>query len=227
MSKHLKFLLIGCIILVTPHSVFADYVVNTGPGNTFVSGVQVKSTQWVAGQFTLNQSFSTIVDIEGWFALTGGTITVAIYGNNFNSGSPIPDSNISYGSWAFSVLDMADYDPNNSTIDPDTPDSFGWAGVSGVSLNLSAGTYWAAFEVRSGQNYNGFMPDMYDENDNPLSSDILAEYAWWRSPRWRNANSSYETFGLRIGNPVPIPSALLLLASGLLGIAGFNKRKQK
>src|SRR5262249_36500244 len=80
---------------------------------------------------------STITDIEGWMYIFGGTnFTVALYDGS--AGSP-----------GTSLL---------STAVTTTAGTLGWIGAHGLSLTLDPGSYWAAFEDRTGDNVTAGFP---------------------------------------------------------------------
>lgn len=86
--------------------------------------------------------------------------------------------------------------------------------ISGLGVNLPAGTSWLTLtdaEVASGD------PAYWDENNGP-------------SQGYENSLGTIpsESFNLQGGGPpptVPEPSSILLLGSGILGIAGILRRK--
>ncbi|MCP3873157.1 MAG: VPLPA-CTERM sorting domain-containing protein [Desulfobacteraceae bacterium] len=182
----------GCLA-----SAHATFVVDTGEPD-YLGQWAVFSNQWVAGQFTLNQAY-TISDIEGNFRGDGGTLTMVVYGDSAN----LPDTNNEFLNGQITVSDTH-------------PGANKWYSLSGLSLNLAAGDYWLAYEVRTGDTYNGsvslFMPD-------PLDAYVYST----------DAGTTYtpgSSFALRIqGDPVPIPGAVWLLGSGLIGLAGLRRKK--
>lgn len=178
----------------------AILIVGTGAGSTISGGSSLVSSQWLAGQFSLANPYN-VTSVEGWFgATTDGTVTAAIYSDN---GSGIPVSEL------FSQQFLLD----NPSISNNT-----WDGAFGLSWSLGAGTYWLAFEVRSGDTGAGWMPGGPEGAPNPLP-----DYAHWNGSLWISQDSSVA-YGMRI-NAVPIPAAVWLFGSGLLGLIGIARRR--
>ena len=101
------------------------------------------------------------------------------------------------------------------TFDAASTGVSGWYGASNLNWAVAAGTYWAAFEVGAGDTFSGVAPVIA-----PLP---LANYAY-------NDGSGYAaatnySFGVQI-SAVPVPAAVWLFGSAVLGFAGLNRRKQ-
>ena len=93
-----------------------------------------------------------------------------------------------------------------------------WYGVNGKSWFLSAGTYWTAFEVRDSETFGGAFPG---SAINPLSNYARSNGSTW---------SGLDDLDLAIriyGDPVPIPSAIWLLGSGVIGVVGLRRKFRK
>jgi hypothetical protein len=95
-------------------------------------------------------------------------------------------------------------------------EAYGWNGAYGLDWTLPSGTYWLAFEVRAGDTGAGAMPQ-----NAPLP---LADYAFTGQGSWQPDISAIGV-GMRI-SAVPIPPALWLFGSGLLGLVGISRRKK-
>lgn len=173
----------------------AAFIVNTGTPTG--GGSYLTSSYWLAGEFDLS-SAHTITDIEGYinnWEEGGETATAAIYLDDHASGD-IPGSELF--SQQFSV-----------------PFSYGWSGPSGLSWDLDPGTYWIAFEVRTG---DSLVADMWGNTPSPLGNE-----ASWSSGSW--SESDAINLGFRIqGDPIPIPGAVWLLGSCLIGIVGIRRK---
>lgn len=181
----------------------ATTIVDTGmgsliPGTNYWS---VDDVQWLAGEFTVS-SDTSIDSIEGFMGsnVGGPEGTIAIY----TDGGEIPGAELF--STAFSL---------GSRTQPM------WVGASGLAWDLTAGTYWVSFEVRSGQTLHGTMAGAAE---NPLSG-YAAKYSPFGTFEWIEADTL--DIGVRImSSPVPIPAAFWLFGSGLLGLVGMARRKK-
>ena len=197
---------LSCMLLANAAS--ADLIVDTGQPSVLPSALSVSSSQWLAGEFTLGQAY-TVTDVVGWMFEIGtgeGNMTVAIY----DDGGDVPDATSELYSQTF----YADL--------PDGPKNACWVGAEGVSWDLGPGTYWAAFEVRTGST-QFYMPCS--------APSPLANYAnFWPtpSPEWGDLSSPYA-LGMRVYGDevvVPVPGAALLGALGLIA-AGWRLRKRR
>jgi hypothetical protein len=185
------------------------YLIDTGAGGSSYSGTAVSQSQWIAGQFTITGAY-TISTVEGWFGVTGvGTLSATIY-NDAITGTPGTE------------LYTTQFNLDNPVA------GNAWDGAYDLSWTLDPGTYWLAFEARAGDTGSGYMPDnLFSQNGAP---NPLAGYAFHSNdpaPGWENQDSSLA-YGMRIDAvAAPLPAALWLFGSGLLGLAGISKRKQQ
>jgi len=209
-----RIILLGAVsLLLSISSAQAALVVDTGAGSSTSGGTSLVSSQWLAGQFTLSESY-TINSVEGWFGKGAqGTVTSAIYND---AGSGIPDGGALFAQQF--ILDT-----------PDNIGTFGnaWDGAYGLNWMITAGTYWLAFEVRTGDTGNGWMPS---EGSGALSP--LANYALGSATTWLGQPSTIA-WGMRIDategitpSAAPVPAAVWLFGTALIGMFGFNKRRK-
>ncbi len=152
--------------------------------------------QWIGNEVTINENY-TITGVEGFLKGSPSiprSATVALYSD---AGS-LPG--VELYSKAFFV----------GTVD-------GWHGVNDVSWDLSPGTYWAAFEVRTGQSYGGVY---YSSAVNPLQNYAVKDnrLGVWHTFEGETALRVYAA-------TVPVPSSLFLFGFGLLGLVGVNRKK--
>ncbi|MCA9432219.1 MAG: hypothetical protein KC940_17035, partial [Candidatus Omnitrophica bacterium] len=182
--KHLALVL--CMAVVASLSAVpagATLIVDTGQPPPSFSGGTLYSGQWLAAEFTLSQEYS-ITGVEGWMWKNfSGLMTLAIY----TDGGSTP------GTELFSTVFTADLPMTGSA-------NAGWVGAHGLNWALGPGTYWAAFEVRTGQTADFAMPN---SPPNPLSG-----YAWKGSGSW---NQQFSTTGWRVYSEVPEPTTMALL----------------
>ena len=171
----------------------AAVIVDTGPGPSSQGGWSLYSGQWLAAEFTLDQQF-TLTDVKGWIGGDVGTATVAIY----TDGGSIPGSEL-FSSGFSAVSAGGD-----------------WSGASGQTWLLGPGIYWVAFEVRDGDNFDGWMSQ-------PVSSP-LSDYAFTSVDNW--INNDGMDFGVQISGvaSVPVPAAAWLSGSALLGLVGVRRK---
>jgi hypothetical protein len=120
------------------------------------------------------------------------------------------------------ILDDAG-DVPGSTVHHSTPftghsDSAAWQGASGLSWDLPAGTYWVAFGPSWVQ--DDFAGELLRGAPSPLDHEAAknSTMSWW----------SYDDldFGVRI-EAIPEPSAALLLATGLVGLALHRRHHRR
>lgn len=196
--------LIAVAVLTAGSAQAQTYVVDTGSGATS-GGTTLSENQWLAAKFTLAQA-ETISSIEGWMvylnSLFSLPVDVVIYGD---AGLEVPNtSDVRYQD-SFTVL----------------PSGFapGWNGVTGISLDLPAGTYWVAFEITAPSVIgSGAMP--------PTAAQELPDYAFWTTAGGWSGNDGLN-LGIRLGDgaapEVPMASAgRWVLGAALLALGSVR-----
>ena len=172
-------------------------------------GPTTSSGQSVALQFSVSDYYD-ITSIQGflWQQATG-TLTLALYDNvNETPGSQIYSS-------SFQATDIASAQSGWRGS---------WAGVSGINWTVSPGKYWAAFEVRNGQTYEGAL-----EFPAPIPLPAAVNNSAWG--QWTNIGSGGGGGLLVSGNLVPVPeintNIMLLIGLGLFGFIARRQNNQR
>ncbi|NOX97496.1 MAG: PEP-CTERM sorting domain-containing protein [Nitrospirae bacterium] len=186
------------LLLTTPAQ--AVYIVDTGQPSVGVGHV-LDSSQWLAAEFTLTQNY-TLTDIQGFMytANTPGTAGVAIY----SDGGDVPGTEIY--SDAFYIYAGES-----------------WQGLSGLTWNLEANTYWVSFEVRPEHTFYGSMAD--GSPPSPLGNEAIKS-TYNNGPGVWVGDDNLD-LGIRIqGSVIPEPSSMLLLGSGIVSMAAALRRRK-
>lgn len=198
-KKHL-FLISILFLFLTVQNVHAALIVDTGEPGYYNGGYSLNSNNWLAGKFTLSQTY-TITDMQIRIVPgdSGGILSYAIY----NDGGSVPGSSMIRSS---STSIAQSYNPE-------------WVSLSGLGGSLAAGTYWISLQPGPSSTLLAYLPD---GAPNPLANYAFASY----SGAWVNDNSL--GFGLRVyGSAVPIPPSAWLLGTGLVGLVGLRRKFRK
>ncbi|MCF6245884.1 MAG: PEP-CTERM sorting domain-containing protein [Desulfobacula sp.] len=203
--KRKIFLILAAVFLYCT-TLQAATIVDTGPGTTGLR--DFGTAQWLSSRFTLDQDYF-ITDIAGWVVSedrAGQRFSISIY---HNDNGETPGTHIYTNGAVISGTDYASWEGYHISYQN--------------GLELLSGDYWVNFEKRTANvdDYDGFMP--YN-SANPLvhGAVITAPLTLW---------SEFDDLklGIRITgdlvNPVPEPATLFLFGSGMIGLAGINRKK--
>jgi hypothetical protein len=96
----------------------------------------------------------------------------------------------------------------------------GWQGTTGYAVTLPAGTYWISFEVPNASPFAGALGGNFSR---PAIFAMSPE-AYTRDGLWYN-------FPLNIAARIesataPLPSTIMFLGSGLLGLLGWRRTRK-
>src|SRR5690606_29747595 len=137
-------------------------IIDTGIPPNVPSGSTLNSAVWLAGKFTLSQTY-TFTDMQIWIvpAISDGELSYAIY----NDAGSIPGSSMIRSS-------------SNSIAQSDNPQ---WVSLSGLGGSLAAGTYWISLQPSSSSTLQAYLQK---GAPNPL-----VNYAWrYPSDSWTSAS---------------------------------------
>ena len=185
-------------------------IVNTGPGGaSFSAGTtSLSSSHWVAAEFSISEAYN-ITSVLGWLA-NGGPTAGTAHAVLYTDGGDVPGTELF--SQSFSVSSF-------------TPS---FVGVGGVDWTLDAGTYWVAFEVRTGDTLLGGVPT-------PLLGGPTPTSALGNEAHWATGTGIYTGLdGLDMGivirgeavTAIPEPETYLMLLIGL-GLLGFQLHRRR
>ncbi len=196
--------LVALLALTLSNQVKADIIVDTGTPDQTGSAIMLSDAQWLAAEFTTTQAWQ-IDSLKGFINADtsnpdSATYTVALYDN---AGNNRPDTS-------------SELFAQQATFGTD-----GWNGLQGLNVALNAGTYWLAFEVRSGDTLQGLMPVFAPNPVQTAYQDTTANFGYIPI-----TGSSAYNFGVQI-SAVPVPPSLLLFASGLLAMGGRRLVKRQ
>lgn len=212
MYKRLASAVLTCFSLAIQGISYGATLVDTGQPQIDpylgYGGLTLFSDQSLAGKISLSSPV-TLTGVQTVFGdvADGGTYTIALYADK----GTLPDTGAELFSTAASL-------PANYSVDP------AWGGVSGLNWQLAAGDYWVSFEVRAGQTLYNFLVG------NPAPPNPLSQYAFNYVANGGWLPSLDQPWALRVEGepaPVPLPGAIWLLGSGLLGLIGLRRFRLK
>jgi hypothetical protein len=188
----------------------AGTIVNTGPGGNGDPGGgltlgldSIGGYQNLAGEFQLSGP-TAVGSIFGWIGVdrgdaAGGTLNISILENDPNTGT----------------LEFS----QDTTLGPGVDQVPGWTGISGLNLDLSAGTYWVEFSSPD-SSLSAYMPYPVA---NPLS-----EYAF-ESQNVGNLYtlSQFDPVGVQINGVPDVTGTLGMLGLGVAGLLVFTARQRR
>ena len=189
-------------VCAAPLSAQASFVLDTGVPSGSGLAANLDSSDYYAAEFTLGAS-ETITSIESYVTAgadsPGDTFTIALYSaDDFGQRTSTP---------VFA---------GQATYEAD-----GWTGLTGLGLSgLAAGNYWAAVEVGSADSAFALgLPTPAAGGTAPALA-----YAFNSGPGYTTVGAPAIGMEVQVA-PVPLPGALLLFASGLLGLGGAARRR--
>ncbi len=204
--NHTKKLLAGVLLLAgASREAQASLVLDSGTPDNSKPALSLDGNDYYAAEFNLSAG-QTITGIQGYITggdtgVVGDTFTISIYANNPSTSLPAVSGGALFSQQASYQAD-------------------GWTGLTNLSTTLSgAGQYWVAFEVGAADSTAGLLLPIVASN----GSAPALKYAF-------DAGSGYtamtgDNFGVQV-SAVPLPPALLLFASGILGTGGLLRRRE-
>lgn len=223
-------IILACYCLI--NTATASIIYTTGPAGDSGGGLAIFEQQHLSSRFTITEGVS-IDSIR--FYVNGGypgrSGTIALYDNS--------------GLW--NGLQVPGTELFSATFTQTTPFALNesyWLGAKALNWNVEPGQYWAAIEVREGQNINLAATSFYQDGDvdengnaiddgrhNPSSSQEFALKTNNGSPQfdgyWRTSYNGNLAIGTLIeSKDVPEPSSLTIFALGLMGLVARQCRNK-
>lgn len=202
--RYASLALAAALVLALP--AMANTLYSNGPINGGINAYTTNFGWEVSDSFTLAGASKVTAFDGGFWVYPGDSPTSTSWditsGGPSNAGGTV----VASGSGSYSSALLCGgcaygYDIYRSTI-------------SGLSVNLGAGTYYLElFNATSAYGY----PVYWDENDGPSTA---YQQGNGNSP-YTIGSQAFDVYGV----PTPEPGSLMLLGSGVIGLAGMLRRK--
>jgi hypothetical protein len=186
----------------------ASMVLDTGTPTSSAMPMVLDGTDYYAAEFNLTAG-QTVTGIQAYveqgFDQPGATFTVALYGSDLLS-SRAPTQ---------VVAGQATYQQD------------GWTGLTGLDFTATTtGTYWAAFEVGPNDSAIGLaLPSPSTGGTVPA-----LDFAYSSAGSGSYSDQGASPFGVEVTvadvAPVPLPPAVWLFGSGVLGLGALRRRRR-
>lgn len=213
---------LGALTLLLSINADAATIIDTGVAPCANSGCQGRILSYdsnypgikYAASFNL-ETDTTITDMEVWINTEGNinrsftmTLYQDIYLDTSRTGQTIFSQNVI-------INDTGAGDRFNNQ----------WQGLSSLELDLTSGSYWLSLEILENNNYDGYIATT------PYGAlSTVGSYAIYYPIEvgdvWRERSDYNFAFRISDISPVPIPAAVWLFSSGLLGLVGVARRKK-
>ena len=186
----------------------AATLVDTGPPVLAYDSFGLGTYQYLAVKFDVTQA-TTLTDIEGYL----GTI------------------NEHFGSYTIALrqdlgaVPGAELYAAEATFDGDRLGA--WSGLQGLDWNVAAGSYWASFEVRSGETFDG---ELHGSAPNPQGAEaynFTPIDQGWQPVDGLDLSLRVAGYPDVAASPAPEPGTWALLLLGFAGVGSTLPRRRR
>jgi len=206
---------VALLVLLLGTPAWADLLYDNGPEKGSIQAwvITAGTTYQISDSFTLSSSsILTAIQVGLWLNSEDLPLTV-----DWSIGTDHFLSDIGYGTDA------------PLTNVPNPPRNFTYESTFSLTETLDAGTYWLTLQnaetprTIAGSTRPALVA--WDQNNGPSQawSNIVGDLSVYTPPGSNNVGGS-ESFQI-YGTAVPEPSTMLLLGSGLIGLAGYGRKK--